>query len=203
MLGASVQEAATPYADYCTRLHVETILERRRCQGAPRRWKAYLHLPPGHDTAWRQVCEGIQANVYELVAARQRPLPKIVDWFSSPPTEQDHLVFVYGSLLDPYSLARTIRKDPHAIEYVSALLVNHVSEWGAPSRRLNYSSPEWRSLDDVTWLWLTVRQTGNEGDVIPGALVKLRDSEFREVRAREAITTREQSRMTYGSTTAR
>ena len=111
--------------------------------------------------------------------------PKVVKEFSSLP-ETDHVVFVYGSLLDPASLARTIGQSPSSIEYLQAHLLNHVVEWGAPSRRLNYSDVEWKSLDYVQWLWLAIRRTGNEDDVVPGALIKLRDRQLREVQLRES-----------------
>ena len=162
------------------------------------RWKAHVGdlkaLPKDgkpvnsfddEDVAWDQVYEGLKTIAQEVRAARQKSIPNIVDWFSSL-TGRDHLVFVYGSLLDPDDLARSINQDPSTIEYVPALLANHVTAWGAPSRRLNYCSPKWKSLDDKTWLWLVLRRTGNEGDVIPGALIKLRDRQFQQVRSRES-----------------
>ena len=98
----------------------------------------------------------------------------------------DTMVFAYGSILDPNSLASTTGQDPSSIEYVPARLENHVSEWGAPSHRLNYSDAEWKSADDVLWLWLGIRRTGNPADVVNGALVKLNGPQYRQVRARES-----------------
>ena len=132
--------------------------------------------------AWRQVRKGIKEVVHEV---RENMLSSIVKDFSNV-TKRDHVVFVYGSLLDPRSLARTIGRVSPAMEYIPVHLVNHVTEWGAPSRRLNYSSDEWKSLDDVEWLWLALRHTGNESDVVPGALIKLSDSQFQRVRERES-----------------
>ena len=98
----------------------------------------------------------------------------------------DTVAFVYGSLLDPHSLARTTGQDPSTIEYLPAQLANHVAEWGGPSHRLNYSDAEWRSLDDVLWLWLTIRRTGNPADLVHGALIRLRGPQYRQVRGRES-----------------
>ena len=101
-------------------------------------------------------------------------------------TTAHRVVFVYGSLADPKSLGQTIREMPSLIQYVPAELENHVSGWGADSRRLNYSSGEWESLDHVWWLWLTIHRTGNPSNVVPGALIMLRDSQYRHVRDRES-----------------
>ena len=109
---------------------------------------------------------------------------KIVDDFVDlMPT--DTVLFVYGSLLDHHSLARTIGQDPFTIEYLPAQLENYVVEWGVPSRRLDYSDAAWRSLDDVVWLSLTIRRTGNPTDVVDGALIRLRGPQYHQVRARE------------------
>ena len=134
------------------------------------------------EVAWKQVYRGIKEVAQEV---REKMLIEIVDEFSGL-TEQDHVVFVYGSLLNPQSLARTINQASPGIQCIPAHLVNHVTEWGAPSRRLNHSSDKWKSLDDVEWLWLAIRRTGNESDVVPGALLKLRDSQFQRVRGRES-----------------
>ena len=118
-----------------------------------------------------------------MIATRQEP--KIVRHFSDI-KEDDHLVFAYGSLLIPESLARTINRDVSSIEYFPALLINHVREWGAPSRRL-YASPDGTPIDEKTrWLSLSIRETGSECDVIPGAIVKLQDREFQQVIERES-----------------
>ena len=122
---------------------------------------------------------------YDPFEIEIRALPNIVQEFSDlAPT--DHVVFVYGSLAVAKSLARTIGQDPYTIEYLPVTLHSHVAEWGAPSRRLNYSDAEWRSLDDVYFLWLTIRHTGNPDDVVYGALIKLTDRQFRLVRGRES-----------------
>ena len=99
---------------------------------------------------------------------------------------QDRVVYMYGSGLDPQSLARTTGQDPSIIEYIPAQLEGHVAEWGASSRRLNYSDAEWKSVDDVLWLWMTIRRTGNPADLVDGALIRLNGPEYRQVRARES-----------------
>ena len=98
----------------------------------------------------------------------------------------DTVTFMYGSCLNPHSLARTTGQDPSEIEYLPAQLENYVAEWGAPSHRLNYSDANWQSLDDVVWLWLTIRRTGDPADVVDGALIRLRGPQYRHVRARES-----------------
>ena len=98
----------------------------------------------------------------------------------------DTVLAVYGSCLNPHSLARTTGQDPYDIEYLPAQLENYVVEWDAPSRRLNYSDADWKSLDEALWLWLAIRRTGNPADVVNGALVKLRGPEYHKMRARES-----------------
>ena len=97
---------------------------------------------------------------------------KIVPDFPRP-MRTDKLVFGFGSTIDPDNLARTTGHDPSSFEYLPAQLSNHVLEWSAQSRRLNYSDAQWKSTDDVLWLWLGIRRTGNPADVVDGALIKL------------------------------
>ena len=120
----------------------------------------------------------------ELENPFKSPINIVDDFADLRPT--DIVAFLYGSLLDPDSLARTTGQDPSTIEYLPAQLDNHVAEWGAPSHRLNYSDAEWKSLDDVLWLWLTIRRTGNPADVVDGALIRLRGPQYRQVRGRES-----------------
>ena len=101
-------------------------------------------------------------------------------------TRTDKLVFGCGSINDPGNLARTTGQDPSSFEYLPAQLSNHVLEWSAQSHRLNYSDAQWKSTDDVLWLWLGIRRTGNPTDVVDGALVKLNGVQYRQVRARES-----------------
>ena len=117
-----------------------------------------------------------------------RPLPTIVEDFD--PLETDVILFVYGSLAVAESLARTTGQDPYSIEYMPVTLANHVAKWGAPSRRLNYSDAQWRSMDEDYFLWLTIEETGNPDDVVYGALIKVNDQQFRLVRGRESHYTK-------------
>ena len=108
----------------------------------------------------------------------------IVDVFSALGS-MDEVAFGYGSVLVPHSLARSTGQEPSGIEYIPAQLYGYVAEWGAPSSRLNYVDTEWRSLDDVDWLWLTIRRTGNPNDVVFGALTNFNGPQYRKVRDRE------------------
>ena len=110
---------------------------------------------------------------------------KIVDEFTDL-RPADRVVALYGSGLDNQSLARTTGQDPHEIEYIRARLEGYVLEWGAGSHRFNYSDAEWKSLDDIVWLWLGIRQTGNPADVVNVGLVKLRGPQFRRLQSRES-----------------
>ena len=122
--------------------------------------------------------KGLIANPFKIRINIVNEFPDLM------PTEK--VVFGFGSTVDPDNLARTTGQDPSSFEYLPVQLSNHVLEWSAQSHRLNYSDAEWQSTDDVLWLWLGIRRTGNPADVVNGALIKLNGLHYRQVRARES-----------------
>ncbi len=93
-------------------------------------------------------------------------------------------VFVYGSLLCPPNMQRTIGRNPNIIEYVPATLKGYRLEWkrASPSKTLVNSNFE-REPEDISWSGLVAVK--DETKTISGAIVEVSSEELERLKSRE------------------
>ena len=95
-----------------------------------------------------------------------------------------NLLFVYGSLLDPDSLRRSLADPQWGIECIRAFLENHTIRWGVPSWRPLVDSAG-ASVDKLYLEWLVVDHTPGQPGSVPGAIINVTDADLQRLRWRE------------------
>ncbi len=99
------------------------------------------------------------------------------------PLAQGIGVFVYGSLLNPKSLARTLERDVRPAEFHAAELTGYQKTWGAPVERLNMVRKNWQPASPRFWLSLEIQPAPNA--TCFGAVVDVSEQEMAKLDRRE------------------
>ena len=108
-------------------------------------------------------------------------MTKIVQEFSGAIR---NLLFIYGSLMVPESLRRSLAEPPRRVEFIPAFLENHHVGWGLPSWRPLVDS-EGAAVDDLYLAWLVVEHTPDTQWSVPGAIINVTDADLKRIRWRE------------------
>ena len=108
-------------------------------------------------------------------------MTKIVQEFSGAIR---NLLFIYGSLMVPESLRRSLAEPQRRVEFIPAFLENHHVGWGLPSWRPLVDS-EGAAVDDLYLAWLVVEHTPDTQWSVPGAIINVTDADLKRIRWRE------------------
>lgn len=108
-----------------------------------------------------------------------------VKTFSSKITAQPNYIFVYGSLLNPESLLRTIERRSNKIEYIPCSLKGYSLEWINVGLRINMIDNDWNSSESNNYGALNLLNTNEINDMVNGAIFQVTNEELRKLKHRE------------------
>jgi hypothetical protein len=127
--------------------------------------------------------QDIFMNCKRIVTKNERLIK--VNEFLKPITSNQNYLFVYGSLLDPDSLLRTIDREASSVEYLPASIIAHKLTWINTGKKINMVDDNWKSLEGVYYGSLNLAQTDKETDVVTGAIIVVTNNEIKKLAIRE------------------
>ncbi len=111
---------------------------------------------------------------------------KKVKTFSIKKTTKPNMIFVYGSLLNPDSLFRTIEeRESKFIEYIPAIVSGYKLSWINSGIKLNMVDNDWNSSENKNYGALNIVKTNKISDKVYGAVIQVSNNELEHIKKRE------------------
>ncbi|MFS4456675.1 gamma-glutamylcyclotransferase family protein [Maribacter sp. 2304DJ31-5] len=110
---------------------------------------------------------------------------KKVDSFSYNITAKPNYIFIYGSLLNPESLLRTIERKTKQIEYLPCSTRGYSLRWINVGPQINMIDNEWNSFEFNDYGALNLFYTKEIKDKVDGAIIQVTNEELKKLKDRE------------------
>ncbi|MEP1487481.1 MAG: gamma-glutamylcyclotransferase family protein [Algibacter sp.] len=111
---------------------------------------------------------------------------KKVKKFTNKKTTKPNMIFVYGSLLNPESLLRTIEETENkTIEYIPSIISGYKLTWINTGIKLNMIDRDWNSFEDKNYGALNIIKSNKINDKVYGAVIQVSNEELKHLENRE------------------